>query len=74
MRPHPVLAMGPNRRHPRKLALSCIASQFSGLDGPPLARQRRGLPVKLGRNVTFHHDARGTFGQRSRTRPIRDAK
>jgi hypothetical protein len=48
-----------------------IASQFSG---PPLARQGRGKPVKLDGNVTFLHNTPGTFGQRSRTRPIRGAK
>jgi hypothetical protein len=61
---------GPDRHHPLKLALSCRRfPRLSGLDGPP-PRDRRRKRLKLGRNVTFLRNARGTFGQRSRTRPV----
>jgi hypothetical protein len=44
--------MGPDRHHPRKLALACRPSRLSGLDRPP-PQDRPNKRLKLGGNITF---------------------
>jgi hypothetical protein len=67
VRPHPIVAMGPDRHYPLKPALSCRrVPQLSGLDrAPPRDRLRKRSSMGTSRSL---RNARDTCGQQSRMR------